>query len=122
MSWKSATCIGRTSGKPLTAYGCRWEAKEAAEWVRERYGQENVPYHCQRCGEWHLGRADRRTPSHACGDCRGRDGRSKATYRSEEEADRRAQILLSEQNVDLRAYRCPHGDGWHLTKEASRSW
>lgn len=118
MSWKSDTCTGRVSGEPLTEYASEAEAREAAEWVREEHGRRMRPYSCRRCGGWHLGLADRHTPSHSCSWCQGRDGRTKATYRSESDAERRADIIRREQGVDLRAYECPHGSGWHLTKEA----
>lgn len=115
MSTQSTTCIGRISGKPLTAYASAAEAEDGARFAQERYGAPMVPYPCDRCGWWHLSPADRQTPSSTCATCRGRDGRLKASYASQDDAERRASILHRERGVRLQAYLCAFG-GWHLTK------
>jgi len=115
MSRKSTTCIGKVSKNPLTEYDSEAEALGGASYAIERYGQHNVPYRCNRCRLWHLSPANRQTPSVTCGVCHGQDGRPKATYASEQDAERRAAILFREQGVQLRTYECDHG-GWHLTK------
>lgn len=119
MSRKSDVCMGRVSGKPLTEYGSQYEAQQGADHAEMKYGRRLVPYACSRCGLWHLSPADRQTPSEPCGACFGRDGRNKATYGSRTDAERRAEILRDDQGVQLRAYVCPSGRGWHLTKNAS---
>lgn len=50
-------------------------------------------------------------------ECVGSDGRRKSTYKSESEARRQATTVLARQRLQLRAYSCPSGVGWHLTKE-----
>lgn len=56
-------------------------------------------------------------PTGTCTHCTGRDGRSKRTYPSEEDACRSAECRQARGGPRLRAYRCPWGDGWHLTME-----
>jgi hypothetical protein len=115
MARKSIICTGKVSRTALTEYDSEAEALEGARYALDRYGQHNVPYRCNRCSLWHLSPANRQTPSTTCDVCHGQDGRPKATYATQQDAERRAAILLSEQGVELRAYPCDHG-GWHLTK------
>lgn len=114
-SRKSTTCTGRISGQPLTEYDTEADAHQGADHVRYSYGQDLVPYHCPCCGKFHLAPADRHTPNTTCGYCRDSSGRAKQAYRSERDADRRAEILAAEKGVYLRVYECPSGEGWHLT-------
>lgn len=120
MSFKSETCVGTTSGKPLTEYDDETEAREGAEHAKGRFGRDLVPYACDTCGKWHLSPANRQTPSSKCPMCRGANGQAKESYRNEAEALRRASILRGEQGADLRVYPCEHGHGWHLTRAASQ--
>ncbi len=113
---KSKTCTGKTTGKPLTEYGSENEAAEAAQYASANYKRQLTPYLCQTCGKWHLSPANRQTPSQKCAHCAGADGRPKDTYRNEKEAKLRAAIIRKESGVSLRAYPCPYGSGWHLTK------
>lgn len=116
MANKSRTCTGVVSKEPLTEYFSESEAREGAAYALARHGRAMVPYRCQRCDHWHLSPSDRQTRSSTCSSCAGRDGRPKARYESEDAATRRAEILAHEQHVSLRAYPCPYGGGWHLTK------
>jgi hypothetical protein len=116
MSMKSRTCMGAVSKTPVTEYASEAEAREGAAYALTRYGRELEPYRCDRCHWWHLAPTDRQTPSSTCYDCVGRDGRPKASYESADAAERRADIVRRENYVSLRAYPCPHGGGWHLTK------
>lgn len=117
---KSETCIGKTSGKPLTEYASEREAREGAEHVLSKYGRNLVPYQCDTCGSWHLAPESRQTPSTKCPVCTGANGKAKDSYRNEKEAQRRADILCQEQGAELRIYVCEHGHGWHLTKGYGR--
>jgi len=117
---KSETCIGKTSGKPLTEYPSKQEAQEGADHARSRYGHKLVPYQCDTCGLWHLAPENRQTPSTKCPVCTGADGKPKDSYRSQSEAQRRADILRREQGAELRVYACEHKHGWHLTKDHGR--
>ena len=120
MSFKSDTCVGKTSGKPLTEYDDEVEAREGAVHALERFGRKLFPYACDTCDKWHLAPAERQTPSTKCPNCRGADGTAKESYRNEQEARRRAAILRGEQGADLRVYACEHGHGWHLTRGATQ--
>lgn len=119
MSQKSRTCISRTSQQPLTEYASRDEAQEAASYLQAAKGLCMAPYQCKRCGLWHLCPMERQTPSKACPYCC--DGHSvpKQTYRTEADALRRAEIIGRERGISLRAYECPHFEGWHLTKSGA---
>ena len=113
---KSHTCIGKSSGKPLTEYESQRDAQEGADHARQAYGRKMAPYQCDTCGMWHLAAENRQTPSTKCPVCTGSDGKRKDTYRNESEAQRRADILRKEQGAELRVYACEKGHGWHLTK------
>lgn len=116
MSGKSATCVGKKTGKPLTEYESEREAKEGADHARKRYQSKLIPYHCDKCGMWHLSPASRQTPSRKCTRCTGSDGKLKESYQTEADAWRRADIIRKEQGAVLRVYPCEHGNGWHLTR------
>ena len=120
MATKSATCIGKTSGKPLTEYLSKGEAQEGADHAGSRYGRRLVPYQCGRCGLWHLAPENRQTPSTSCPVCTGANGTAKDSYRNRQEAQRRADILHQEQGAALCVYACEHGYGWHLTRGRGR--
>ena len=113
---KSATCKGKKTAGPLTEYDSEREALEGADHANRKYGRDLVPYQCDRCGLWHLSPKERQTPSSKCAYCTGTDGKPKDSYRSREEAQRRADILYREQGVALDVYGCEHGNGWHLTR------
>lgn len=113
---KSPTCVGKTSKAPVIEYESEEAAQEAAHYAKKNYRRNLTVYHCDRCGKWHLAPANRQTPSAPCQSCIGNDGLPKASYETEEAAEKRARILRKEQRVLLRTYPCPFGNGWHLTK------
>lgn len=115
-SMKSETCFGKVSGKPLTTYKLRREAKEATEFIRQKYKRDMSPYKCDTCGKWHLGVNSRKTPSKPCGECVDSAGKPKEAYKTKKDATTRAQIIEREMGRPLKVYKCPHGKGWHLTK------
>lgn len=119
MTQKSTTCFGTKSGKPLTEYDSEQEAQQGANHANKTYGQNLVPYSCDTCGLWHLALGNRQTPSKPCRHCTGTDGQFKEAYESQADAQKRANILHSEQGVVLSVYACEHGNGWHLTKETT---
>lgn len=115
-SRKSFTCVGKTSGLPVTEYDSLEEAWDGAEYASAAHQNELVPYQCNRCQLFHLAPKNRQTPSRTCHSCAGADGRPKEAYASLQDAQRRADILRSERGIFLRAYQCDYGSGWHLTK------
>ena len=119
MGLKSDTCFGKKTGRPLTEYDSEAEALEGAAYAKERYGQNLMPYRCDRCGLWHLAPKSRHTPSEPCAYCTGADGKPKEAYKTQRSAQRRADIIRKEQGVELKVYPCEYGSGWHLTKEPS---
>jgi hypothetical protein len=104
------------SGAPLSQYFYLEEAQDAAEYLKENHDKELVPYECNRCDFWHLSPKSRITPSKKCKRCTSGDGYFKDTYRSSSEANRRADIIFDEKQMNLTVYQCKYGEGWHLTK------
>lgn len=113
---KSDTCFGKISGQPLSVYFDEFDAQLAADYAKEMYGNDLTPYKCDKCHDWHLSPKTRMTPSKKCGFCTGADGNSKDTYRTKDEAKKRAKIIYEEHGRKLKVYKCKYGDGWHLTK------
>lgn len=62
---------------------------------------------------------DEHTSIKKCDQCLSSDGKPKNIYPSKYEADNKIQRIFVEENKILRAYRCPNGKGWHLTKSWS---
>lgn len=116
MSFKSDKCIGKKSGKPLTCYETEEEAFDAIKDMEDRF-KDSVPmcsYKCTKCGYYHLSPKNRHTESKLCS-CEDSNGKKKQLYNTKESAQRRANILKKEKNVELFVYPCPHGNGYHLT-------
>ena len=49
-----APCRSASSGKELIRYRSLGEATGQARSLLQRYGKELTPYHCKKCGYWHL--------------------------------------------------------------------
>lgn len=116
MKMKSETCFGKVSGQPLTQYVDEEEALSGVEYAKSHYDNDLSPYHCDKCGFWHLSPKSRQTPSHKCHYCTSRDGVQKDSYRSKREANLRADIIYREKGILLDVYQCQFSAGWHLTK------
>lgn len=108
-------CISPKTGRARKSYSSEACAIEAARYMPDSYG-EQVPVQCDSCGEWHLTPASRNTPGKTCEYCTDGDGNSKQLYFSREGAMKRAKIIANERGLHLEVYRCPHENGWHLTK------
>lgn len=119
MSTKSTTCFGKMSGQPLTEFSSKSDADAEVAYQNIYRQKDMVSYRCIKCGKWHLSPKERQTPSVPCDFCRGKSGNAKELYDSEEDALNRAEILLAEHGSHLRAYRCPHMSGWHLTSSGA---
>lgn len=113
----NATCLNRKNGEPLRTYYSEREAEDAAAYVKQKYGAEQTPYPCEKCGQWHLSPKNRQTPSTICPCCLGSGGTFKALYKTIDAAKTRAKIIESERGVKLEAYKCPAQDGYHLTNK-----
>ena len=120
MSLKSATCVGKQTGRPLTEYDSEYDAQDGADYANSKFGQNLVPYQCDKCGQWHLSPMNRQTPSQKCSYCTGIDGKAKDSYQSRQDAQRRADILRKEQGVTVKVYECGYGSGWHLTRGSEK--
>ena len=61
-------------------------------------------------------------PKSKCKICEGQDGVKKTVYQTQQEAADTAHQIEIEQRLFLRAYKCPHGNGWHLAKADPGQW
>lgn len=116
MAAKSKTCNGST-GHPLSEYSTSLEAQEAAEFLKSTHNKNLIPYQCDRCGLWHLSPTERQTPSSIQCKCRDRNGLPKALYETKEGARQRAKLSSREKGIQLTVYKCPHLQGFHLTRK-----
>ena len=117
MPFKSEKCF-KKNGEPLSTYFSEYEAIDGAEHVKAEYGIDLLPYRCSKCKLWHLSPKDRQTPSKVCVYCKDSNGHSKELYETQSSAQKRAEIIKKEQRISLKIYKCPHQDGWHLTKNS----
>ncbi|MGF1689046.1 hypothetical protein L4C36_20585 [Photobacterium japonica] len=113
---KSSTCFGKINQQPLSVFSMECLANEAAKHANNEYGRDLVSYHCNVCSHWHLTPKRRQTPSRTCTFCRGGNGEYKELYPTKEVSKQRAKIINDERFIKLKSYKCPHYDGWHLTK------
>jgi len=120
---RSTTCKG-SNGQFLAEYHSQAAALLALE---ERQAGGNVrtgrdlsvhslqlaPYQCRSCGYWHLGVVNARLQ---CMQCTDSGLFLKDLYASRAEAQSTADYLRKERKIQLYPYKCPHSNGWHLTK------
>jgi hypothetical protein len=52
-----------------------------------------------------------------CEFCKGKDGKEKEVYENFQLALGIAEYIRKERGIFLKVYECPHGNGWHLTKD-----
>lgn len=107
---KSKTCL-KKDRTPKAEYYSEAEAERAAKYVKERYENDVVPYKCDECQWWHLCPKDRHPPHEWCKSC------GKNLYYSEDDAQKRADIIYEEQEIPLKVYPCEYDEGWHLTSQ-----
>ena len=104
----------KKDGTSLKSYETKIEAEEAIEYVRYRYGEDQVCYKCQRCGYWHLSPKERHTPNHGSF-CFDSNGNTKQAYPTYEVAKMRAKIIYEERGEELYVYHCEQCGEYHLT-------
>lgn len=105
---KSNSCSSK-KGEPLQEYQNITEAQNSANYVKQEYGNDVVPYKCNKCNKYHLSPKNRVTPKTDCQDC------GKSLYDTKESAELRKNIILKEEGKRLSVYECPNRNGWHLT-------
>ncbi len=111
---KSPTCKG-PNGKFLEEYHSRSAADLAAEDIKLNFGYELYPSLCRSCGYWHLAPVNTRKQ---CFHCTDSALFLKDLYASKNEALSSAEWVRKEKKIQLYPYKCPHSNGWHLTKAA----
>ena len=109
---RSTTCKGN-NGQYLEEYHNQTTAAMAAEDIQKQYGHQLTAYQCRSCGYWHLGVVNTRQQCLLCTDSA---LFLKDLYASKEEAQSTAEYLRREKKIQLYPYKCPHTNGWHLTK------
>lgn len=113
---KSKTCR-KDNGEYLSEYHTLFEAEQAAADARKAFGHELAPIKCRACGYWHLGPASSRK---VCLYCFGSALFHKDLYPTREVALTEVARISREKKVSLDVYKCPHANGWHLTKRKER--
>lgn len=114
---KSKTCFSH-DGKPLTEYICERAAQDAADYINSKTLDADFEvYQCPKCSKFHI-RAqgcfvNMRAKTCSCTDS---NKKPKNSYQTPADALKVAK-LAAEKGVCLFVYRCPKGNGWHLTKQ-----
>ncbi len=117
---KSETCFSR-KGTPLSEYDSFEMAQAGADYENSKNSDVHfVPYQCDQCGKFHLKPEEfyvRKLKTHCA--CTDSCGNYKDAYPTEEQAIKMVGIRKKD-GVQLSVYRCPEGNGWHLTSHAWR--
>ena len=111
---KSESCVSK-SGNPLSEYRNFKAAQESSDYQYIQTGKSFTPYLCQKCGLYHL-KPTEFYCEHAVGicSCTDHNGHKKDAYATAEAAQKMASIR-GQSGVQLYVYRCPRGNGFHLT-------
>ncbi|MBR6200072.1 MAG: hypothetical protein IKQ61_07425 [Spirochaetales bacterium] len=109
-----STICFKKDGSSLKSYESEYEANQAVDYVKARYGNDQVAYHCSKCGYWHLSPIERQTPNHRSF-CYDSIGQLKQAYSTRESAEKRARIIFEEKGIKLNVYHCSECGEWHLT-------
>ncbi len=109
---RSTTCRG-SNDQFLEEYHSQTAALIGAEETQRMYGYVLSPYQCRGCGYWHL-RSE--TTRRQCMLCTDSALFLKDLYGTIVEAQETADRMRREKKIQLYVYKCPHSNGWHLTK------
>ncbi len=109
-------CVSKRTGNKIKSYNDIADALYAATRTLEMNGLALVPYQCEDCGMLHLTPEGRKTPSTKCNNCISADGSYKQLYATKQAAQLRADIILQEDGVLLKVYKCGYSNGFHLAK------
>lgn len=104
----------KKDGTPLKSYATEAEADEAIQYVKARYGNEQVKYKCLKCGFYHLSPKERQT-ANFLSNCLDSNGTPKHAYQTRADAERRAEIIFQEKKIRLYVYHCDDCGYYHLT-------
>lgn len=88
----------KKDGTPLKSYATEPEADEAIQYVKARYGNEQVKYKCSKCGFYHLSPKERQT-ANFLSNCLDSNGTPKHAYQTKADAERRAEIIFQEKEL-----------------------
>lgn len=115
ISHKSKTCFSH-KGEPLSEYNTEEEAQESAKYLFSE-GKKMVPYYCVKCNKYHLKPEEfycKKIKS-SC-NCKSHLGDIKCTYESKQDAEKMCAIR-AQAGIKLFVYKCPSGQGYHLTSK-----
>lgn len=114
----SSKCLDPTTGWPRWTYPSAKAAQSDAAEEGVATGSILEPAHCEVCGLYHLVVVGERGAVDGACNCTANGGRAKRAYPSREAADATAEFRSQSEGKQLWPYRCPSGNGWHLTKNA----
>lgn len=101
----SISVCRRPDGSIHDTYRTEREANAQASVVLLMHRTQCNTYRCNKCGGWHLCPGDRK-PCKAC---------NKMSYKSDSAARKQAKAIHTSRGISLQTYKCPHGEGVHLT-------
>ncbi len=111
---KSETCFSK-NGNPLSVYNSFAEAQESANYQSHQSATSMTAYQCATCGKYHLKPTEfycKKLSSYCS--CTDHNGKRKDAYPTEQDAEKMISIRKRD-GVTLYTYRCPQGNGYHLT-------
>ena len=89
---KSTNCFSKKTNEALSVYETEAEAQQSANYQRYENGRSLYPYHCERCGLWHLAPTETRiNVLHNACSCLDSSGKHKDLYLSREDAEKVAE-------------------------------
>lgn len=104
----------KKDGTPLKSYESEFEAEEAIEYVKLRYGNEQVKYRCPQCGYWHLA-PPIGVKMFDSAICKKKDGTPLKAYESKIEADKAIKYVKDKYGNKQVSYKCSKCGCWHLS-------
>ena len=107
----------KKTNEALSVYETEAEAQQSADYQCCENGRSLYPYHCERCGLWHLAPTETRiNVLHNACSCIDSCGKHKDLYLSREDAEKAKSKCERERGYRLYIYECPRKNGFHLTK------
>ena len=101
-------------GKEINGFTTEEEANSSCQYMKTQFKKDFYVYFCNNCKMYHISPKDRQTQSFKS-ECLDSSGNPKQSYLTENDAIKRRDILLKEQNKKLFVYKCDKCNYFHLT-------